>query len=150
MIIQPEPYKQFIEDAKLLYPAHWEEMALNKDKVPLDVNYDTYDLLDDTNRILVVTIRDKKRLVGYYMGFTHYHLHYKTCLELVMDIFWTHPDIRGGSAAIKMFREVEQEAKRRGVHRIHHGSKMHKDCSVLFKRLGMAHTESYYSKWIGD
>jgi hypothetical protein len=150
MIIQTEPYEDFIKDAKHLYPAHWDELALNKDKVLLDVNYKAYSILNEIEPLLVVTIRDNGRLVGYYMGFVAFNLHYKTCLELIMDIFWTHPDIRGGFDFVKMFREVELEAKRRGVHRIHHSSKLHKDCSVLFKRLGMTPVETLYSKWIGD
>ena len=147
---QVEDWKSFIQEAQPLLPLHWEELALNKDKVPLDPQYDVYDARDASGQVLVITLRDTGRLVGYFIGFIAPGLHYKTCLTLTMDIFWTHPDIRGGFAGVKLFRQVEKEAKRRGVDRIFYGSKMHKDASRLFEFLGFDPVETYYSKWIGD
>jgi L-amino acid N-acyltransferase YncA len=148
--VQVEPYKDFIGDAKKLYPLHWEELALNKDKVPLDPMYELYDYLAEQDALLVVTLRQEGKLVGYFIGILRPHLHYRTCLTLTMDIFWTHPDIRGGMEGVRLFREVEREAKHRGAHRLYYGSKLHKDCSRLFEYLKMAPVETYYSKWIGD
>ena len=99
--------------------------------------------------LMVITLRDKGRLVGYFVGIVAPGLHYSTCLTLTMDIFWTHPDIRGGFAGVKLFRAVEKEAKRRGVQRMFYGSKLHKDCGSLFRYLGLEPIETYYSKWIG-
>lgn len=147
---QLEPWKTFIEEAQPLLPLHWEELALNKDKVPLDPMYDVYDARNAVGQVMVVTLRDAGRLVGYFIGFLAPGLHYKTCFTLTMDIFWTHPDIRGGFAGVKLFREVEKQAKRRGVHRIFYGSKLHKDSSRLFEFLKFEPVERYYSKWIGD
>ena len=42
---QVEPWSEFVKDAVELFPAHWEELALNKDKVPLSVQHDVYLLL---------------------------------------------------------------------------------------------------------
>lgn len=147
---QVEPYQECLHELMECYPAHWAELALNKDKVPLDPQYDVYDARDDAGQLLLVTLRDAGRLVGYFIGFIAPGLHYRTCLTLTMDIFWTHPDIRGGFAGVKLFRTVEKEAKRRGVHRMFYGSKLHKDASRLFEFLKMEPVETYYSKWIGD
>ncbi len=129
---------------------HYEELALNKDRVPLDPDWDTYRALEEKGAILCVTLRENGRLVGYYTGFVVPDLHYKTCLSLKMDIFWTHPDIRGGTASLRLFRAVEKEAKRRGVQRVFCGSKHHKDASKLFEAMRMDLVETYYTKWIGD
>lgn len=150
LVVQAEPYKDFIEEAKKLYPLHWEELALNKDKVPLDPMYEAYDDLADKDKLLTVTMRRDGELVGYFIGIVSPELHYRTCIALTMDIFWTHPSIRNGGAGIRLFRAVENEAKRRGVQRIYHGSKLHKDSSRLFEYFGMRPIEVYYSKWIGD
>lgn len=147
---QVEPYQDCLHELIECYPAHWAELALNKDKVPLDPQYDVYDARDAAGQLLLVTLRDAGRLVGYFIGFIAPGLHYRTCLTLTMDIFWTHPDIRGGFAGVKLFRTVEKEAKRRGVHRMFYGSKLHKDASRLFEFLKMEPVETYYSKWIGD
>lgn len=147
---QVEDFGPFMREVQPLLHLHWEELALNKDKVPLDPQYDVYDARDAAGQTLVVTLRDVGRLVGYFIGFIAPGLHYQTCLTLTMDIFWTHPDIRGGLAGVKLFREVEKEAKRRGVQRMFYGSKLHRDASRLFEFLKMDPVETYYSKWIGD
>lgn len=146
---QVESWPSFIEEAKPLLPLHWEELALNKDKVPLDPIWSIYDAKNAAGEIMVVTLRQKGRLVGYFIGFVNPSLHYQTCLTLTMDIYWTHPDVRGGTAGLRLMRAVEQEAKRRGVQRIFHGSKNHKDSSRLFKAMGYEPVETYHSKWIG-
>ena len=147
---QVEPWSEFVKDAVELFPAHWEELALNKDKVPLSVQHDVYLAYEAAGQTLVVTLRQKGRLVGYFVGFVSPALHYSTCLTLQMDIFWTHPDIRGRMEGVKLFRAVEAEAKRRGVQRIFYGSKLHKDASRLFEYLKMEPVEVYYTTWIGD
>ena len=147
---QVEPYSKCLPELMECYDLHWEELALNKDKVPLDPQYDLYEARDDAGPLLLVTLRETGRLVGYFIGFIAPGFHYKTCLTLTMDIFWTHPDVRGGFSGVKLFRLVEKEAKRRGVHRMFYGSKMHKDASRLFEFLKMEPVEIYYSKWIGD
>jgi hypothetical protein len=147
---QVEPYSKCLPELMECYDLHWEELALNKDKVPLDPQYDLYEARDDAGQLLLVTLRETGRLVGYFIGFIAPGFHYKTCLTLTMDIFWTHPDVRGGFSGVKLFRLVEKEAKRRGVHRMFYGSKMHKDASRLFEFLKMEPVEIYYSKWIGD
>ena len=147
---QVEPYQKCLPELMQCYDLHWEELALNKDKVPLDPQYDLYEARDDAGQLLLVTLRENGRLVGYFIGFIAPGFHYKTCLTLTMDIFWTHPDVRGGFSGVKLFRLVEKEAKRRGVHRMFYGSKMHKDASRLFEFLKMEPVEIYYSKWIGD
>ena len=147
---QVEDWKPFIQEAQPLLPLHWEELALNKDKVPLDPQYDIYEARDDAGQVMVVTLREAGRLVGYFIGFVAPGLHYKTCLTLTMDIFWTHPDIRNGFGGVKLFRLVEKEAKRRGVHSMFYGSKAFKDASRLFEFLKMDPVEMYYTKWIGD
>jgi GNAT superfamily N-acetyltransferase len=147
---QVEPYSKCLPELMECYDLHWEELALNKDKVPLDPMYDQYEARDDAGQLLLVTLRETGRLVGYFIGFIAPGFHYKTCLTLTMDIFWTHPDVRGGFSGVKLYRLVEKEAKRRGVHRMFYGSKMHKDASRLFEYLKMEPVEIYYTKWIGD
>lgn len=148
---QVENWHPFIEEAQPLLPRHWEELALNKDRVPLDPQYEVYDQRDADGQIMVVTVREAGRLVGYFIGFVAPGLHYRTCLTLTMDIFWIAPEARGSAmAGVKLFRAVEAEAKRRGVQRLFFGSKLHRDSSRLFEFLKLEPVETYFSKWIGD
>lgn len=146
---QVEDLTETLEELKPMFPAHWEELALNRDKVPLDPQYNIYLDRDAAGQVLFVTLRKEGELVGYFVGFVSLGLHYQTCLTLNMDIFWTRHDVRGGTAGLRLFRAVEKEAKRRGVHRMVFGSKLHKDASRLFAAIGCEPIEMFYSKWIG-
>lgn len=145
-----EPFPPFLEEVKPLLPLHWDELALNKDKVPLAPQYDEYLLRDSKGMVLVVTLRETGKLVGYFVGFVAPGLHYETCLTLQMDIFFVHPDHRNGSGGVKLFKAVEREAKRRGVQRMFAGSKIHRDASRLFEALKYEPVETIYSTWLGD
>lgn len=145
-----ESFRETLPELKPLLPLHWEELALNQDKVPLDPQYNVYLAREDRGELLMVNLRQAGRLMGYFIGFVAPGLHYQTCLTLTMDIFYTHPDIRGGLAPLRLFRAVEKEAKRRGVQRMFVGSKSHKDASRLFEALRYKEVERYYSVWLGD
>jgi GNAT superfamily N-acetyltransferase len=146
---QVESLSDHLDEMKPLFPAHWEELALNKDKVPLDPQYDIYLARDARGEVMFVTLRQDGELVGYFVGFIAPGLHYKTCLTLTMDIFYTRQDLRGGTAGLRLFRAVEKEAARRGVQRLFYGSKLHKDASRLFAAMRCEPVETYYTKWIG-
>lgn len=145
-----EPFSSVIEEAKPMLVEHWKELALNQDKVPLSPMWQTYAQREAAGEVMVVTLREAGRLVGYFCGMIGPGLHYATCLTLIMDIFFVHPDVRGRHGGIRLFRAVEKEAKRRGVQRMFVGSKMHKDTSRLFNALGYHPCETSYSCWLGD
>jgi len=145
----PEPFAPFLEEVKPLLPLHYEELALNKDQVPLDPQYDEYLRRDASGMVMTIVMREAGELVGYFVGFVAPGLHYQTCLTLHLDIFWLKPEHRGKMGGVKLFRAVEIEAKRRGVQRMFVGSKVHMDASWLFERLGYTEVERTFSKMVG-
>lgn len=156
---QVESLTERLEELKPFFQPHYHELALDQEKVPLDPQWDIYLDRDAAGGILFVTVRGSGELMGYFVGFVSPGLHYKTCLTLQMDIFWLHPDLRVDDSLTKleadmvsedMFKEVQREAKRRGVQRMFVGSKIHRDASALFKRLGYIEVERHYSHWLGD
>jgi GNAT superfamily N-acetyltransferase len=147
---QKESFRDRLPEFSPLFPLHYEELALNKDKVPLDPQYNIYLDREDAGELLFVTLRELGEPVGYFIGFISPALHYKTCLTCIMDIFYVHPDKRGSGGGQILFNFVEKELKRRGVERWFVGSKLHKDSSYLFEKLGFDKVEVYYSKWLGD
>lgn len=147
---QPEPFAPFLEEVKPMLDLHYEELALNRDKVPLSPQYEEYLRRDALGMVVTITLRNDGQLVGYWIGFKAPGLHYSTCLTLHMDIFFVHPDYRDGSAGIKLFKAMEKEAKRQGVQRLFVGSKVHKDASRLFEALKYTKVETTYSAWLGD
>lgn len=146
----PEPWPALIEEMKPMLPAHYEELALNKDRVPLSPQYHIYDERDAQGMVMCIALRDAGELVGYFIGFIAPGLHYSTCLTLQLDIFWIHPDHRGRHGGIVLFKAVEAEAKRRGVQRLFVGSKCHLPADFLFEKLGYTKVEHTYSAMLED
>lgn len=146
-----ESFEQMLPELQRLLPLHWEELALNKDKVPLSPQYPVYIERERRGELLFVVLRDAGEMVGYFIGFIAPGLHYSTCLTCTMDIFWIRPDKRGsGLPGVRLFRAVEAECRRRGVQRWFVGSKCHADASALFEFLKFERVEVYFSKWLGD
>lgn len=145
-----ESFKEQLPEFQYLLPQHWEELALNRDKVPLDPQWEVYFSFEDAGQLLFVTAREAGEIIGYFIGFVKPGLHYKTCLTCQMDIFYIRKDKRNGRLGIKLFQFVEKELRRRGVDRWFVGSKLHADASSLFKYLKFDPVETYYTKWLGD
>lgn len=131
-----------------LLPVHWDKLALHKDKVPLDPQYEVYLQRNLRGEVCYITLRDEGKLVGYWIAFIAPGLHYKTCLTAQMDIWNLLPQYENGRAALILMRAVEREYQRRGVNRSFIGEKLHKPSGRLFKAFGYEPVETYYSKWI--
>lgn len=143
-----ESFVERLPELKSLLQLHWEELALNKDSVPLDPQYEVYFERENKGELLFVTIRETGVMIGYFIGFIAPGLHYKTCLTCTMDIFYLHPEKRGSGTGKALFNFVEQELNRRRVNLWFVGSKNHKDASYLFEKLGFEPVETYYSKML--
>lgn len=145
-----ESFVANIEELKRVIPLHYEELALNKDKVPLAPRWDKYAQAESNGELFFVALRDAGELAGYFIGFVGPGLHYETCLTCVQDIFYVKPDERGSAAGDLLFSFVEGELKRRGVQRIIGNSKNHFPCAWLFKRRGWEPIETIHSLWLGE
>lgn len=145
---QAEGLTERLEELKPHFPAHYDALSLHKGRHLLDPQYGTYLERDRRGEAVLVTLRRDGALVGYFVGFVAPGLHYRTCLTLTLDIFWIAPAHRGGTGALRLFRAVEREARRRGVHLWFQGSKLHQDSGRLFRALGFQAVETYYAKWL--
>jgi GNAT superfamily N-acetyltransferase len=145
-----ETIDEVLDDMRPLWDLHWDEIALDKEKVPLNPDVATFRTLEEAGLLLIITARDDGRLVGYHVSIVRPHLHYKHSLTAYADMYFLHPDYRGGMAGVKLFKYLEQELRELGVDRIYQGTKMHKDVGRLFERLGYKETERLFVKWIGD
>lgn len=145
-----ENFEQNLDYLKPLLPIHYAELALNQDKVPLSPQFSKYIDAEHRGELIFITLRKSGQMVGYFIGFIAPGLHYSTCLTCHMDIFYVLPEHRGSRSGFQLFKYVEQQLKQRKVQRMFVGSKMHKDASWLFEKLGYMPVETYYSAWLGD
>ena len=150
MIFAIETMDEVLDDMAPLWDLHWEEIALDRQKVPLNPDVDTFRTLEDAGLLLIVTARDEGNLIGYHVSIVRPHLHYKHSLTAYADMYFMHPHYRQGMTGVRLFKFVEQVLRDMGVDRIYQGTKLHKDMGRLFERLGYKETERLFVKWIGD
>lgn len=148
---QVEPFMSQVEELKQLLDTHYEELALNKDKVPLSPQWGLYDDHERSGRLVYVTLRERGELIGYIINIIAPGLHYSTCLTAHMDILFVRPDRRDSFAkgVLMMIDTLEAELRRRGVQRWFMGTKLHKDIGAIFRRRKFEPVEMTYTKWIG-
>lgn len=145
-----ESFTACIPELKAIIGLHWEKLALDKDKVPLDPQWNKYIVQESVGELSFIALRDRGKLVGYWITFISPGLHYKTCLTAIMDIWNVLPDYERAGPILTLSRAMQAELKRRGVHRSLVGEKLHKPCGKLYKALGYKPVEMTYAKWMGN
>ena len=137
-------------DAQKLLEDHWEEIALNKDKIALNPDWEAYEALEDAGKLKIFTARTDSRMVGYFVVLVGPNLHYKDHLFAVNDILYLDKDYRRGRTGIKLIKFAEQYLKEDGVAVLNINTKTHKPFVSLMAYLGFNLIERVYSKYIGD
>lgn len=116
--------------------AHYDEVALYKDSVPLDVDWERYAALDQLGMLKVFTVRSGETLVGYAVFFVGPHMHYRRTSYANNDVLFVHPRYRG--AGIRLIRFAERALKEMGVERILFHVKVDHDFRPILHRMGYA------------
>ena len=148
-IFAVEKIFECIDDMRYLWSMHWDEIALDKEKIKLNPDIETFQLLEDAGGLHIVTLRDDGKLIGYHASIVRPHLHYKDSLTAYVDMYFIHPDDRKGRVGIDLFKYAEKSLSARGCERVYTGTKLHKDMGVLLSRLGHKETERLFVKYIG-
>lgn len=146
---QIESFMESTQELEELFPLHYEELALNKDKVPLSPRYEAYARSESAGELFFVTLRKDGEMIGYYVGVVGPGLHYSTCLTCVTDMFFIKKEHRGKSGKM-LFSFVESQLRNIGVNRWFVGSKSHSDVTGFLKKCGFEQIETYHSKWLED
>lgn len=146
-------------DIESFLPRHWEEIALSKEIIKLNVDWMKYEVLDKTGVLKIVAVRDdsyktydpnnnvdRSKLIGYYIGFIVENPHYKGYKMGQTDIYYLDPEYRKGHIGSSLFKYVESMFKNLGCVKLITSTKIHKDASYLFKHLGWTHVENIFTK----
>jgi len=133
-----------------LWFRHWDEVAVNKDAIPLDPDFDSYDFMARNGMLHIVVARKEGEVIGYHFTIVKPHLHYKTSLSGLTDIYYISPEFRSGRTPLRLFQFVEKTLKARGVQKLFTGTKKSLDAGPLFEFMGWTETERLYIKMIGE
>lgn len=150
-----ERLSQVLEEAEPMLRNHWEEIADYKDKIPFAPDYDQYRKMEGAGSLLVCTVRDDQKLVGYSVYFVRRGIHYSKNVVATNDIFYIAPEYRVRATegrvliAIAFLEFCEEKLKARGVSVVSMHIKVWKDWSSLAERQGYKRVEYIHQKYIG-
>ena len=148
MKFQTERWADLAKEIEPLLWRNWRDTALDHEASPLDPDYARYENLDKIGKLHITTAREAGELVGYFILVVNEHPHYQTTLFGFMDVFFMDHKFRNGPAGIRLFLEMEKALKDRGVREVIANTKIHRDVSNIFERLGWRHTAATYTKLI--
>jgi GNAT superfamily N-acetyltransferase len=146
MEFSEETLSQCLDEARPLLVDHWENIALNKDTIPLNPLWNIYEKLEETGNLKIITARQDEKLVGYAAYVISPSLHYSSEIIADADVFWLDPNHRKGMAGMRLFKHAEKVLKSYGVTRILNKVKIHFDVGKVFERMGYNPIERVYSK----
>ena len=132
-----------------MFNAHYEEIAWNKDKIPLRPDLKKYAAMEATGMMKCYTAREYGKIIGYAVWFILHHMHYQDTLMAMNDIIYIAKEKRGSMTGIKLLEYSEKELKQFGVQTIGLHIKKVFDWGRVAERIGYECVESTYQKWIG-
>lgn len=146
---QQEFLTTFEKDCHELLKLHWEEIALNKDKIRMNPDWDTYQKMEELGALKIFTAREGSKLVGYFVVIVASNLHYKDHLFAENDVIYLHKDHRKGFTGIRLIKFAEKCLKLDGVSVLKVNTKVHQpfDKLMLFLKFGLV--ERVYTKYLG-
>lgn len=150
-----EPWSKVWRELRELWDEHWREVAINQDMIKLDPDIPAYNTMEAAGMLHVVVGREAGRVIGYHISFVRPHLHYRTSLSAITDVYFIRASHRGPRAAIRLFEAAEKTLAARGVQKTFNGTKIHKspdgrslDHGRLFEHMGHVEAERLYVKVI--
>jgi|TARA_R110000822_G_scaffold70505_1_gene170529 GNAT superfamily N-acetyltransferase len=151
MNYQQEFLDQVENDILVLIDLHYEEIALNQDKIKLNPDWEVYRALEDQGKLKVFTARDNGTLVGYFVVVVGVNMHYKDHTFAFNDVIYLHKDYRKGFAGIKLIKFAKKCLTEDGVSVLTINTKVHQPFDRVLERLGFKLIERVYSSYLqGD
>lgn len=151
LTVQVETFEAALPELRNIFPQHWHELGLFRDKMPLAPQYGEYVRREMNGQLFLVTARQDGRIVAYYTTQVANGFHYADTLTAHMDMMYIVPELRGKGASLPLFRHVEAELRRRGVQAWYGGYKTHNPLGLdkLLPALGFQPADSFMVKWLG-
>lgn len=145
---QLEKWAVLIADGKEIFAKHYDELSLEKDRIPLGMDFDTYQDMENRGILHVLSCRKDGTLIGYYIAIViNHHPHYKTSGPVsTTDMFYILPEHRTGGCGARLLMMAEKTLRERGVHKAFISVKLKMDHSALLEKLGWTATDKVFAK----
>lgn len=151
MTYQSEPWSQAESDIRSVVDAHWQELAVLKSRIKLDVDWQHYRDCHTRGILQVTTARlDNGKLAGYWISIVNIHPHYRETVCAFQDSYFLLQDYRKAEIGIALMLEMQKNVKAMGAVCMIGSDKEHMPMSALFDFVGWPSVGTQYMKWIGD
>ena len=133
-----------------LFKSHWERIALDRASIELNPSWEAYREYDAIGALSCITVREHRKLIGYYFFIKQRHLHYHQSWTAFTDIYYIKPSVNLFTLYgryKRLFQAAESEMRRLGVQKAYTEVKLHSDfLGKLFMRLGWRPAATSYVK----
>ena len=144
---QVERWSEFWPEGVKHFPAHYDELSLDKGKFKLAPFWERYAELDNAGVVVVFTARVEGELVGYLCMMILPHLHYASAGNMAhTDMYFVAQEHRKGGLGARLFLFAQSELKKRGCVKMYTSCKVHQDHSAMFKALGFTLSDYFFTK----
>jgi GNAT superfamily N-acetyltransferase len=107
---QTEKFGDVLEEFKSAYMLmHYEDLASNRDSIPLDPDFDKMFWLESQDKFHIVTARDDGKLIGYHSAITDTGLNYKSTWFAFTHIYYLDKEYRGGRNGLRLLQAAEKQ-----------------------------------------
>jgi predicted GNAT superfamily acetyltransferase len=138
-------YKEALFNMPLL-ASHWDELVKRKDLFVVNGDYDRYEELEKSGKLINLLAFCDEELVGYSINILSTHLHYKDVLICYNDLLFVHPDKRNSPLGLKLIKKTEENARIAGAELMMWHAKVNSPLDKILPRLGNSLHENIYLK----
>jgi len=146
LTVAVESVAQMWDDMQALLVEHWNEIAHNKEDIPLAPDRSRYESMEANGRLLAIACREDGKIIGYSVFCVLYHMHYMTSLVGVNDVLFVSKEFRKTRAGLMLKRESEKRLKELGAVQIVWRIKPENDWSKILTHDGYEVLETAFSK----
>lgn len=140
-----EPLRQAWPEMVVLAEKHWKETQAYRHNQPFNPQMERYAHYADQGFFLQFTVRDEGKMVGYGGAYVVPSMHTQRLIAQE-DTWYLLPEYRKGWTAMKFFRFMESECKRRGAEEVMLTVPEGIGTGVLCERMGYKKITAGYSK----
>ena len=129
-----------------LIQEHYDEVYPARGVFDWDMDWDTYEKLEEIGLLKIFTARDNNALAGYLWVLITPNLHSKGSMLACDDGFFVTREYRGKSVAKDLIRFAETCLKEDGIKVFHIVGTTEKPIDALVKRMGYTAIETKFQK----
>lgn len=135
----------------VLFYEHWKEVAIDRDKIALDIDWSRYISMEAQGLLHVMTVRDDGILIGYYTALVMTHLHFKQSKTAWTDMMFLLPAYRRtgkglASTGIQLIKHAERMLKKLGAEKSYLVTTASVPLNMIAERLKYRFSEEVYTK----